>query len=176
MRHQHALRRTGRTRREQHVADVVGLYRADARVDGGVVDRFPEIGERVERPIGIGRVVERDGNLEIGKLGPQLRDGRGVVGAEELSHREHDARAAALEDVARFASLEPSVHRNERGTRREPTERRDQPLVTVGCPHREAVAALDTRRQERGGDTRKSATSSVNVTRRSPSTTASASP
>ena len=81
-----------------------------------------------------------------GELGAQPGQRRRVVGAEELAHRERDARAAALEDVAHLVGLEARVHRHDRAAGAEDAERGDQPLVAVRRPDRDPLAALDARR------------------------------
>ena len=72
--------------------------------------------------------------------------------------------------------LEPRVHRNDRATGAERAERGDQPFVAVRRPDGDAFPGSMPDAISAAVTRRKSATSSANVTRRPPSTTASASP
>ena len=87
--------------------------------------------------------------LERGQRDAGAREQRRVVGVEEPAHREQHAGAAAREDVRRLGAPEPRVDRDEHAARGRHAERGDDPLERVRRPHRDPVAALDARREER---------------------------
>ena len=178
VRHHDALRAPGRARREHDVARIVGADRRDPRVEIGVGHRAAAVDEVVpadRRAVGL--AGEQDRVLERGQVDAGAREQRRVVGVEEPAHGEQRAGAAALEDVRRLGAAEPGVDRHERRAGGRDAERGDDPLERVRRPDRDPVAALDARREQRarrGVDHRRAA--SAKSTRRSPSTTASASP
>ena len=75
-------------------------------------------------------------------------EGVGVVHAEELARREEQARAALREDVAGLGRLEARVDGDEHGAGGLQADRREDPLVAVRCPDRDAIAGLDARREK----------------------------
>ena len=153
VRHHDAFRVAGRARREHDVARIVGTdRRRRARRGRPSVTALPRRDELVPGDRGGRRAHRRAGSCaRARRASTPLREQRGIVGVEEPAHGEQHPRAAAREDVRRFGAAEARVDRNQHATRRRHPERGDDPLEGVRRPDRDAVAALDARREQRTG-------------------------
>ena len=150
VRHHDTLGRPRGARREHHVARIIGTDRRDPRVeihDGHVLRARDELVPADRDVVGFAR--EQDRVLERGQLRARVREQRRVVRVEEPTHREQHTRPASLEHERGFGATEPGVDRDERAAGGGHTERGNDPLQRVRCPHGHAVTALDARSHER---------------------------
>jgi hypothetical protein len=137
----YALRASGGAGGEQQIGEVVwrdGLRRRSCVVFGDGRGARQEI-----RPGGaaLGVAAQQHDLFEIRQV--FARERVGVVRAEELAHRTQDAGAALAQHGSRLGALKARVQRNQHGPGRLQADGREDPLVEVGRPDRDAVAAGD---------------------------------
>ncbi len=137
-----ALRRAGGARGEEDVADVIAAHRRGPLRASRIVD-----GRGAREEVGKADGVARYGAAEHHDLLERfdttvVLHRADVVAVEEARHREQHADGRAPHDVARLAALETGVDRYEPRADAVHRERRHHPLADVGCPDRDAIAAV----------------------------------
>ena len=149
VRHHDTLGTARGSRREHDVAWVVGSDRRDAGVELVLAHR--RAAREKFGPVGASARVagQHDGVLQRGERHAGRAQQRGVVGVEEPAYCEQRARLAAREHVRGLGALEAGVDRNEHAAGRGDAQGGNDPFERVGCPHRDTLAGLDARCDQR---------------------------